>query len=753
MATEDQGIMSLPQGGQATAPQMPLTESYDAVKQGLQNASPQASAAVDQVMQNITPMLDQLSDDQLDAFLQMIQYLYEGGEQEYAKRLQEVISSGVLDKGDLPEEFDPEVLAAIGTVLLHAKQQREAGNQREQAVQPPAQFAKGGIAEAARIVASKGRSGDTMLAHINKKEAAMLKKHGGIGTINPATGLPEYGWNPFRDIKKAVSSVGRAISGVVKGVVSAVKSIVKSPLGKILATVALATFLGPGALGVTGLNLGAAALPIAAGTVTALGGGNLKQVLTSAATAYFAAPGGVVSNAVGAAGITNVAANAALSAGIVGTGAGLLTGQKLSDAVKSGLTAGAVSGLAAGVTQGFGTQMPQAGGAPTDMGPQQTQPSLSSDLDKYLAKVPPAGGGEYSEALANTPARETLTPGQVQGQIAQGGAGSNDPLGQFIQDKNLAGTQAPTPPRSIGESLSKIGGGIGDLVQGKEGAWDTVKSGVGDLFSPKTYTAADLQNSEVFKNARAAGASYETALKQASDAYNPSMLRSYGPTLAAGIGAAGMMGGFTPSQVPSSELGEKLKGTPGEDLIKANPRQYLVQGLPGVQYDQSGNIVGSTPWAPSATMEDVRVPATQQGEIGIGDFMRRQLDQQRGPQGGLGTLYTPAIGSLGQARQVAQPYNTAAMYGNLMNPLMTGYNRPYADGGLASLAQGGYPRRTGQISGPGTETSDSIPAMLSDGEFVMTAKAVRGAGNGSRRAGAKKMYALMHQLERNASRG
>jgi hypothetical protein len=73
--------------------------------------------------------------------------------------------------------------------------------------------------------------------------------------------------------------------------------------------------------------------------------------------------------------------------------------------------------------------------------------------------------------------------------------------------------------------------------------------------------------------------------------------------------------------------------------------------------------------------------------------------------------------------------------------------------GLASLAQGGYPRRTGQISGPGTETSDSIPAMLSDGEFVMTAKAVKGLGNGSRRAGAKKMYALMHQLERNASRG
>jgi hypothetical protein len=74
-------------------------------------------------------------------------------------------------------------------------------------------------------------------------------------------------------------------------------------------------------------------------------------------------------------------------------------------------------------------------------------------------------------------------------------------------------------------------------------------------------------------------------------------------------------------------------------------------------------------------------------------------------------------------------------------------------GGIAGLAQGGYPRKTGQIDGPGTATSDSIPAMLSDGEFVMTAKAVRGAGKGDRRAGAKRMYALMHQLEKNAARG
>jgi hypothetical protein len=57
----------------------------------------------------------------------------------------------------------------------------------------------------------------------------------------------------------------------------------------------------------------------------------------------------------------------------------------------------------------------------------------------------------------------------------------------------------------------------------------------------------------------------------------------------------------------------------------------------------------------------------------------------------------------------------------------------------------------GEIVGPGTGTSDSIPAMLSDGEFVMTAKAVKNAGNGNRRAGAQKMYSMMKNLEKGAA--
>jgi hypothetical protein len=79
------------------------------------------------------------------------------------------------------------------------------------------------------------------------------------------------------------------------------------------------------------------------------------------------------------------------------------------------------------------------------------------------------------------------------------------------------------------------------------------------------------------------------------------------------------------------------------------------------------------------------------------------------------------------------------VYESILNPQLQ-----YAKGGVMDLQGGGESR------GPGTGTSDSIPAMLSDGEFVMTADAVRGAGGGDRREGARIMYEAMDRLEARA---
>jgi hypothetical protein len=96
---------------------------------------------------------------------------------------------------------------------------------------------------------------------------------------------------------------------------------------------------------------------------------------------------------------------------------------------------------------------------------------------------------------------------------------------------------------------------------------------------------------------------------------------------------------------------------------------------------------------------------------------------------------------------------------------VTYYDKTLGRYGAASptLADGGdvnFPRKEKLVEGPGTEKSDDIPAMLSDGEFVMTSAAVRGLGtlNGAekddkleqRRKGAQLMQDMMKKFEKRA---
>jgi len=88
----------------------------------------------------------------------------------------------------------------------------------------------------------------------------------------------------------------------------------------------------------------------------------------------------------------------------------------------------------------------------------------------------------------------------------------------------------------------------------------------------------------------------------------------------------------------------------------------------------------------------------------------------------------------------------------------TVYNRYYdlkdkkAEGGIMNLgglemdlrAKGGF------VPIGRKEKADDVPARLSKNEFVMTANAVRGAGKGDVKKGAKRMYNLMRQYEARA---
>ena len=83
----------------------------------------------------------------------------------------------------------------------------------------------------------------------------------------------------------------------------------------------------------------------------------------------------------------------------------------------------------------------------------------------------------------------------------------------------------------------------------------------------------------------------------------------------------------------------------------------------------------------------------------------------------------------GRKTPVAEEPVTGMRYGGEVMPMRYGGMVPmaYATGGNVSTED--FKKKNGKINGEGTETSDDIPAMLSDGEFVMTGQAVRGAGS------------------------
>ena len=76
----------------------------------------------------------------------------------------------------------------------------------------------------------------------------------------------------------------------------------------------------------------------------------------------------------------------------------------------------------------------------------------------------------------------------------------------------------------------------------------------------------------------------------------------------------------------------------------------------------------------------------------------------------------------------------------------------YATGGLTALKSGGQPG--GYLNGDGDGMSDSIPATiegkqaarLADGEFVIPADVVSHLGNGSSKAGSKRLYAMLDKV-------
>ena len=215
------------------------------------------------------------------------------------------------------------------------------------------------------------------------------------------------------------------------------------------------------------------------------------------------------------------------------------------------------------------------------------------------------------------------------------------------------------------------------------------------------------------------------------DALKAGMLGFVGGGAAAGMGAAGGQG-------IASLLGSM--GLGGTAATTANPLARIGTALTG------GNAA-----AGGAAMNQMSKMASAGGGGGLTSLFNL------GPQGG-SILSNPLIQSL--ALQAMQPKEVKITTPLQDRQLATGERLPDYRGTQANdvrsrrnFAIGGF------VEGPGTGTSDSIPAQiyqngmpvqeaaLSDGEFVLREKDVNAIGGGDPGVGAARLYAMQRQFD------
>ena len=167
-------------------------------------------------LRELSQDLKEFSGPELADFLGGVDYIMANAGN-YKQSVRNLIARGIVEPGDLPADYVPTFFSILRQMIVDTIGEK-SGN--------PQEFAKGGLVSMAKKVRAAGRHGDTMLAHITPREAAMLKAMGGAGTINPETGLPEFKsfWSKVGSFLKKAAPVilPIALNFVVPGLGAAV---------------------------------------------------------------------------------------------------------------------------------------------------------------------------------------------------------------------------------------------------------------------------------------------------------------------------------------------------------------------------------------------------------------------------------------------------------------------------------------------------------------------------------------------------
>jgi hypothetical protein len=279
------------------------------------------------------------------------------------------------------------------------------------------------VQQVAKELASYGRNGDTMLAHITPHEAEMLRLMGGAGTINPITGLPEYrgGLGGF------FHSVTQYIAPIAIVAVAIVAPEIIPAIGTALgASGTAATVVGSSVLGAAS---GAAQ---AALTDKSIGKGALVGGATGAVTA-------------GIGEVLPADTSGIVSGATKGAASGLTSAQLSGQNLKQSLTSAEIGGVTGAVLGGV-SDVANAAGVPSDITRGVTtaaSPFLRQDVSNLFGGQSSTGGVNTSKARGTSPYTTTTSSPLT------GGAGTSPGSSALAQALNLGGGDI-SPPVNIG---------------------------------------------------------------------------------------------------------------------------------------------------------------------------------------------------------------------------------------------------------------------------------------------------------------
>jgi len=238
-------------------------------------------------------------------------------------------------------------------------------------------------------------------------------------------------------------------------------------------------------------------------------------------------------------------------------------------------------------------------------------------------------------------------------------------------------------------------------------------------------------------------------------------LKKAAPVIGSAIGM--YFGGPVGASIGSG-IGSLAAGRSAEEALQnaalAGASTYAMGGKDfgkGFNFDTSGSPFASPQMLGSGEFADTNVISSikQADTGGIGSFLKGMIPESTAGKVALGGAGIALLGGLGgeekEEERKMPPFpegKTRLGYGRIGNKLYNLDNEEEREKYFEDNRNRGiFAAAGGEIKGPGTGTSDSVPARLSDGEFVLTAKAVRGAGGGDRNIGAARMYDMMSQLE------